>query len=138
MSIDMQELGYRVRKEGARTLMAQMLPKLHVSVPARCDVEIALHLVPLQTPVHAARISLRSSSHPRSLLIVPPRLPYLPQYVRHMRVFLLHILSAPLVPHIVAMVHFLWVDPHGPIGGIFLEQVTRKDTVAAGILNIDV
>ena len=137
-SIGMGESGCRPKHTAERTLMAQMLPKFHIPMPARCDVEIALHLVPLQAPIHAARIPLRSPSHPGSLLIVPPRLPHLPQHVRHMRVLLLHVLSTPLVPQIVAVVHFLRVHPRGPTGGVFLEQIAGKNTVAAGVLDVDV
>ena len=56
--------------------------------------------------------------------------------MRYVCILLLHVLSPAFVDRVAAVVHLLRIDPHGPVGGIFLEQVPREDTVAAGVLDV--
>jgi len=124
--------------ERKRTIMSQMLPKLHVPMPPRRDMKIPLHLIPLQTPKNPTAIRLDPPPHPRRLLKLPPPLPHLPQHMSHMRILLLQILPPSLILAIPAPMHFLGIHPHRPGRGVFAQHVPGEDTVARGVLHVDV
>ena len=108
-------------EEKTRTGMVQMLAKLHIPVPSRRNVEVALHFIPLQTPIHPTRLPL--APDPRRLAELAPPLA-LRQHVVHM-LFLLH-LETPLA---VQPMHPLRVNPLLPIRRIPLQQVARQDPI---------
>jgi len=121
-----------------RTLMSQMLPKLHIPMAPRRDMKIPLHLIPLQTPINPTTIRLDPPSHPRRLLKLPPPLPHLPQHMSHMRILLLQILPPSLILPIPAPLHFLRVHPHRPGRGVLAQHVPSEDAIARGVLHVDV
>lgn len=70
--------------------MRQMLAHLPISMSTRGDMEIPLHLIPLQTPINPTSIRLIAPAHPRALRELAPRVaPHLAHDVVHMRVRLL-------------------------------------------------
>ena len=70
------------------TGVIQMLAQLHVAMSPRCDVEVALHLVPLQASINPTTRRWHAPSPPgrfleSSLLLA------VSQYMPHMGIFLL-------------------------------------------------
>ena len=106
------------------TAVVQMLPKLHISMTSGRDMEVALHLVPLQTPIY-----------PTGLQTIPPKatgrflkfpFPFLPPDLSDnmfwMRVFFLF----PLPSYIstVEGIHPLTVHPLIPVRAVFGQCVS--------------
>lgn len=122
-----------------------MFPELHVSVATSRDVEIALHLVQVQAAEYAAGIGIRAPQ-PRRLGPLGP-LPTEPHNV--MDVFLAETLVVAVDRHpalpgddaalliAVQAVDALVVDPVTPGGRLALEAVRGKDSVAGGVLDVD-
>lgn len=126
--------------------MVQVRAKLHVPVSTSSDVEIALHLVQIQAPKDSARIGRRAAQLGR---LGPARaLPTQPHNIMH--VLLTKALFVAMQRHpalasdnaalcvAVELVDALVVDPVRPDGGLALEPVRSQDSVARGILHVDV
>lgn len=113
-----------------------MGPKLYISMPSGCNVEITLHLIALETPVDPAAFPHRGPPpHPRrplKLLLLDPT--HFAQHMPDMRILL-------FLPHIFRvrqLMRSLHGGPVVPIGGILVQQIAGEDTVAAGVLDVDV
>lgn len=111
--------------------MVQMLPELHVPVPSRRDVEIALHLVSLQAPKNPTAIRHLSPLHPRRLLEFPLLTPHFPEHMPDVRVLL-------LLLHHVSAVQFMTARPPRPSGRIPAQHVAREYSITRCILDVDV
>ncbi len=60
------------REESSRrTMVIQMLPHFHIPMPSGGNVEISLHLVPLQTPIHPTALKRLPPLPSRRLLKFP-------------------------------------------------------------------
>lgn len=115
------------------TRMIQMLPELHIPMSPRRDMEVPLHLIPLQTTINPTTRSGHAPPQPRRFL-KPPLLPPMTQHMPHMRILLLllsQILALPL-----ERVHPL--DPLPPVRGVLGQHVAGEDAVARGVLHVDV
>lgn len=112
--------------------MIQMLPKLHIPVPPRRDVEIALHLIPLQAAINPTRPPL--PPYPRRLRKLPSPLPQR-QHVVHV-LFLLGLARRRTTA--MQPMHALGVDPLLPVRGVAPQQIAGEDAVARGVLHVEV
>lgn len=101
-------------RETSRTGMIQMLPKLHIPVPPRRDVEIALHLIPLQAAINPTRPPF--PPYPRRLRKLPSPLPQR-QHVVHV-LFLLDLARRRRAAAAMQPMHALGVDPLLPVRGV--------------------
>ena len=131
-------------------LMVEVLlhPELHVPVPARRDVEVALHLVALERAVDAAAVDRRPPRQFRRLLeFLVLVLAHVAQHMPNMRVFLLRLLAL-CVTLVQARVHpalhfaeakqFPGIEPEFKVGFLFREQVAGHDAVHGRVLDVDV
>ena len=124
-----------------------MLPKeVVIPVPPRRNVEVTLHLVHLQTPIHPTRVLLHAPAQPGSARkLFRPRLraaaaPHLFDDMSRPRVLPLFLLPRPsllLIPLVVHL-HLPRVHPHGPARGVAREYVGSQDAVARRVLHVDV
>lgn len=126
--------------------MVQVLSKLHISVATGSDVEVTLHLVQIQAAKDPARIAGRAPQIWR----LGPLGPLAADPHDIMNVLLSETLvmamhghptlagddPALLVP--VEPVRALLVNPLAPGCGLALEPVSSEDTVAGGVLDVDV
>lgn len=121
--------------------MRQMLPQLTITMSTRGNMEIPLHLIPLQTPINPTSIRLLPPPHPWTLRKLPPRIaPNLAHNMVHMRVLLLRaqpvtllvVKRLVLVRAVVALLH-----PQFPRGFFALEEVACEDAVTGGVLDVD-
>ncbi len=118
-------------RRGRRTTVVQMLPEFHIPVPSRRDVEIPLHLIPLQTAKHPTAIRHLPPLHPRRLLEVPLLTPHLPKHVPDVRVLLLLLHHLPALQRMASR-------PARPSGRIAPQHVAGEDPIARRILDVDV
>jgi hypothetical protein len=111
---------------GGLTAVIKVLPKLHVPMPASGDVEIALHLIAMHTPINPTAVRLHPSRNSRSLLelLAPSRRTQI-----IMDILLLIILSPATVPILLpplllllaqSMLVFTRIVPLRPQRRIFL------------------
>ncbi len=78
-------------------MVIQMLPHFHIPMPSGGDVEIPLHLIPLQTPINPTILKRLPPLPPRRLVKVSLPPPHLPQHMRHMRILLLLLDHLPAI-----------------------------------------
>lgn len=125
--------------------MIQMLHPVAIAVPARRDVKVALHLIPLQTTINPTRINLLPPPELRSLRELLTRIA--PQLTKHMartRVLFLR-RYAPLVLLIERLVFpttakglvVALIHPQLPACWFALQHLGRKDAVTRCILDVD-
>lgn len=126
--------------------MIQMRRKITVSMAARRDVKVTLHLVPLETAVDAARVDGVATAQLGRLGELLARVAaHLAEDVVHVGVLVLGlqpagvllaeglVLVGATVGLVVALVH-----PQLPAGGLALEQLAGQDAVTGGVLDVDV
>ena len=113
--------------------MFQVLAELHISMSSSSDVEVALHLVAVQTAEYPARV--RRSPDPRrlgELLLL-----LLVQVVVHLEVVHLPLLPNALVQLVNTLLGVL-SRPLRPACRILSQQVAGERAITRGILHIDV
>ena len=115
-----------------------MLAPLYVPVPARRDVEVPLHFVPLQTAKHPTRIRDMASGNTWRLRKLLGSAPDLSQHMSDMGILQLELL--PLRPILVHQLRLeaLRVRPVAPAGRVAAQRVAGEDAVARGVLHVDV
>jgi len=111
--------------------MIQMLPKLHVPVPAGRDVKIPLHLISLQTAINPTRFSL--PPQPRRLRELPSPFP-----LRQHIVNVLFLLSLPCRSTAMQSMHAFGVQPLLPVRRVPPQHIACQDAIARGVLHVDV
>ena len=113
--------------------MIQMLPQLHVAMPSRGDVEVPLHLVPLQASINPTTRRWHSPSPPRRFLESSLLLP-VPQNMPHMSILLLLLrkVLALSIQRIDSLVPLL------PIRRVLCQHVPSEYAIARRILHVDV
>ena len=121
-----------------QTFVAQVLSKLHIPVPPRRDVEIPLHLVPLQAAIDPTRIIPHAPRRPRRPAKRPLPPPHLPQHMAHMRILLLGLLPRGAIALIRGPMQRLALHPQRPGGRVPVEHFAGEDAVARGVLHVDV
>ena len=110
-----------------------MLPELHIAMSPRRDMKVALHLIPLQTPINPTTRPRHTPPQPRRFL-EPSFLPPMSQHMPHMRILLLflrQILSLPL-----QRIHPL--NPLFPVRSVLCQHVASEYAIARGVLHVDV
>ena len=113
--------------------MIQMLPQFHVAMPSCCDVEVPLHLVPLQASINPTTRRWHTSPPPRRFLEPSLLLP-VPQYMAHMSILLL--LLREVLPLSIQRIDSL--VPLLPIRSVLGQHVPREYAIARRILHVDV
>jgi len=103
-----------------RTVMIQMLPKLHIPMPPCRQMKISLHLIPLQTPVNPTRLRLQSSLHPRRLPKLPLLTPHLTKHMPYMCILLHLFHHLPTLQFVYTPIH---INPLLPTRGVPLQHV---------------
>ena len=113
-------------------MMIEMLPKLHIPMPSRRDVEIPLHLIARQASEDATAPA-PAAWRPAEF---PLRATHLAQDVARVGIAfeLLLLRDGQMIEHM----NPLGVHPLIPVGGIFAQQVAGQDSIAAGVLHVDV
>lgn len=109
---------------------------LHVPMPSGRDVEIPLHLVPVNAPIDATRIAVPPDR--RRALELPPPLGRA-QVVMH--VLLARVLDRLLLHPARARgarARPTLRRPRVPARRVLLQQIPRQDAVARGVLHVDV
>jgi len=110
-----------------------LFAKLLVSVPSRCDMEISLDFISIQTAKDPTRI--RRPSDPRGLAELP--LLRLAQLLMHIpQLFPARIHAVVLAQLVHALLH-LPARPLRPVGRIVAKQVTGECAVAGRVLHVD-
>lgn len=128
-------LGRGRESEAKLTAVVQVLAHLHVPMSPRGDVEIALHLVPIDAPIHPTRIA--SPPHPWRLCELPPPLPR-PEVIMH--VLLPRILLLLLLPPILRRANppAPTRRPRVPSRRFPRQHIPGQDAVATSVLHVDV
>ena len=91
--------------------MVQMRRKLRIPMPSGRDMEIALHLIPLQTPIDPTRIRLLPPPQLWPLRKLLARIPpHLPEHMADMRILLLR-LDAPTLLLAQRLIHRIRPTP---------------------------
>lgn len=137
-----------VREVELPVVQVLVRPELHVPVPARRDVEVALHLVALQRPVDPAAVHRLVAREPWRLgEFLALVLSHVAQHVADVRVFLFRLLAFP-VPAVQPLVdallllaqaeHSARIHPRLEVGVFLGEQVARHDPVHRCVLHVDV
>lgn len=125
--------------------MIQMRRHLLIPMSPRRNMEIPLHLIPLQAAIYPTRIRSFPPPQRRALSKLAPRIPpHLPKDMMHMRILLLTtqpslILMAQrliLMPAAVGLVIAL-LHPQTPARVLAFEQVAGENAVARGVLDVD-
>lgn len=121
----------KIFEKNIHTAMIQMVPKLHIPMPSRRDMEIPLDFIPLQ----AAKHPTRTAPPPRGPLelLLPLSLA---QDMANMRVALHLVLEQQGV--VLEQMHAAGADPVRPVRGVLAQQVAGQDAVARGVLHVDV
>ena len=99
------------------------------------NMEIPLHLVPLQTAINPTRPSRLASLQLWRLPKLPFHTPHLSQHMPHMRVLFLLLDHLPTVKLMHAPIH---INPMAPIRRVPVQEVASKDAIPAGVLDVDV
>ena len=126
------------------TAVIQMLGHFSVPVASSSNVEIALHLVQVQASIDAAAVSLATQTRR-----LAPFRPLLAQSNNIVDVLLAEPLIVPkMLPSLARddtalavfaeLVDSLCVNPLGPSRRVALQLRRREDSVASGILDVDV
>ena len=102
-------------------------------MPPRRNMEVTLHLVPLQTPINPTTRPRHAPSQPRRFL-KPSLLPPMPQHMPHMRILLL--LLRQILPLSLQRIHPL--RPLFPIRSVLGQHVAGEYAIAGGVLHVDV
>jgi hypothetical protein len=112
------------------TGVIQMFSKLHISMATRCDVEVTLHFISIQTAKNTASI-LRAfdARRLRKLLLLLRRT----KLIMHIPEFFPPRQS--IVP-LAQLMHSFLAQPLLPRGWILAEKVAGKRAVACGILHV--
>lgn len=130
----------RTSDMGRRTAVIQMRCKFLIPMPPGRDMEITLHLIPLETPINPTRIRLLTPPHPRTLRKLLPRIPpHLPKHMVHMRILLLR-----LQPVIILLTQRLintrpaipLIHPQLPACIFPLQQLASENAVARRVLDV--
>lgn len=124
--------------------MVKMLRKLLIPVPSGGDMEIPLHLIPLQTPINATGVNRIAPSNTRPLRkLLPGIAAHLTHDMTHMCILLLSreprillvaqrlVLMAAGVRLVVALLH-----PLHPACILAAEQDVGEDAVARSVLDV--
>ena len=123
--------------------MIQVRRLLHIPVPARRDMEIALQLIPLQAPVNPTRVRDLAPAHARALGKLPTMSPRLAEHMVDMDVLLLRgqpilglvaerlVLVFAAVQLEVALLH-----PQHPARVLAAQHVACQDAVAGCVLDV--
>ena len=119
--------------EKRHTGVIQMLPHLHITMAPRRDMNVPLHLIPLQTPINPTTRPRHAPPQPRRLL-KPSLLPPMSQHMPHMRVLLL--LLRQIDP--LSLQRIRPLNPLFPIRSVPRQHFAGEDAIARGILNVDV
>ena len=112
--------------------MIQMLAQFHVAMPSRRDVEVPLHLVPLQASVNPTTRRWHAPRPPRSFLESSLFLP-VSQYMPHMSILLL--LLREVLPLSIQRIDSL--VPLLPIRSVLCQHVPSEYAIARRILDVD-
>ena len=102
-------------------------------MPPRRNMKVALHLIPLQTPIDPTTRPRRAPPQPRRFLEPPLFLP-MPQHMPNMRILLL--LLRQILPLSLQRIHPL--NPLSPIRSVLCQHVASEYAIARGILHVDV
>ena len=118
-----------------RTLMIQVLAKLHVSVSASGDVEITLYLVELQSAIDTTRV--RHSTPTQLGRLCKLLLSLFRSTEVIMDILLLIIGTSSFGSTATKMMSTLCILPMRPHGWVAVKGLTGHDAVTRGILDVD-
>ena len=121
--------------------MIQLSPHIPIPMTPGRDVEISLHLIPLQTPINATRVDSISPPQLGTLGELPPGVPpHLTQYMAHMGVLFLRLQPARILAtkRLILVIVVALVRPELPAGGVLLQQLSGENAVTGGVLDVDV
>lgn len=113
-----------------RTSVIEMLAEFPVSVAARRDVEVALHLVPVEAAEDAARVAWAAETRGLGELLLLLGCAELVVYIPHL---------LPAWQAVVALTQdVLVLAPLAEVGGVFAEKVACEGSVTGRVLHVHV
>lgn len=110
-----------------------MLPQILISVSARCNVEVALDFVSIQTAIYPARIRLASNP---GRLAEPPRL-RLAELLMHIPQLFPARIDAVVLAQLMHTLLHLPACPLRPVCGVVAEHIAGQGSVAGSVLHVD-